>query len=204
MIMVSVAAGAAVDALGNSNVVAASQQAYETVVRTQMALPVNFDSASVAYGLAGFGGAEDSSFVPDPTNAANTVAKVVRAAGAETWAGTTITATDGANVQTGFSPKIPFNATDTRMSVRVWSPDAGIPVRLKVEDFADNNKSLGRKRHRHHGCRLADPDLRLRHAGRQHSALNLAYNYNKASIYFTAAPRRRRCRRPTTSTTSHS
>jgi hypothetical protein len=184
MIMVSVAAGAAVDALGNSNVVAASQQAYETVVRTQMALPVNFDSASVAYGLAGFGGAEDSSFVPDPTNAANTVAKVVRAAGAETWAGTTITATDGANVQTGFSPKIPFNATDTRMSVRVWSPDAGIPVRLKVEDFADNNKSVETDATvtTAAGWQTLTFDFATQAAST--APLNLAYNYNKASIFF--------------------
>ncbi len=28
------------------------------------------------------------------------------------------------------------------MTVRVWSPDAGIQVRLKVEDAADNTKSV--------------------------------------------------------------
>ena len=28
------------------------------------------------------------------------------------------------------------------MTVRVWSPDAGIPVRLKVEDIADCAKSV--------------------------------------------------------------
>ncbi len=46
-----------------------------------MSLPVSFDSASVDYGLIGFGGAEDSTVAEDPTNAANKVAKVVRACG---------------------------------------------------------------------------------------------------------------------------
>ena len=38
---------------------------------------ITFDSNAVAYALTGFGGAEDSSVVVDPTNAANNVAKVV-------------------------------------------------------------------------------------------------------------------------------
>ena len=140
---VSVGAGAFSDAAGNTNsAVATATQAYDAVVKTQMALPVGFDSTSVNYGLVGFGGAEDSSIVVDPTDAANKVAKVVRAAGAETYAGTTVTAVNGAGVQTGLLPKIPFNVTDTRMSVRVWSPDAGIPVRLKVEDSTDDKKSV--------------------------------------------------------------
>ena len=137
---VSVAALKFTDLAGNGNTAtAAAQQAYSTVTKTQMALPVSFDSASIDYGFIGFGGAEDSSLVADPTNAANNVAKVVRAAGSETYAGTTITAAAGL----GFTPKIPFNANDTRMSVRVWSPDAGIAVRLKVEDHAGSTGVSG-------------------------------------------------------------
>ena len=139
-ITVSVAAGKFSDLAGNINATATNGTpvAYDTVVKTQMALPVTFDSPTVDYGFVGFGGAEDSSLVVDPTNAANKVAKVVRAAGSEVYAGTTVTAAAGL----GFSPKIPFNVTDTRMSVRVWSPDAGIPVRLKVEDHANPGKSV--------------------------------------------------------------
>lgn len=138
---VSVAAGTFSDLAGNANTAAASaQQTYApaTTTKTQMALPVSFDSTTVDYGLIGFGGAQDSSLAPDPTNAANTVAKVTRAAGSETYAGTTTTVA----AALGFSSKIPFTATDTRMSVRVWSPDANIPVRLKVEDHADNTKTV--------------------------------------------------------------
>ena len=51
---------------------------------------ITFDSPSVTYTLTGFGGAEDSSVVPDPTGGANKVAKVVKSATAEVWAGTTV------------------------------------------------------------------------------------------------------------------
>lgn len=182
-IQVSLAAGAVLDSRGNGSAVASSQQAFDSVVRTQMSLPVSFDGTGIGYGLVGFGGAEDSTLVADPTLATNQVAKVVRAAGAETYAGTTITDTRG-GVQTGFSPKIPFNSTDTRMSVRVWSPDAGIPVRLKVEDAADPNKSVETETTvtAAAGWQTLSFDFATQATGT--AALNLAYNYNKATIFF--------------------
>ena len=184
-INISVAAGTFSDLVGNSNTAGATaQQAYNSVVLTQMALPVSFDTASVAYGLVGFGGAEDSTIVADPTNAANKVAKVVRAAGSETYAGTTVTATTAAGVQTGFSPKIPFNVTDTRMTVKVWSPDAGIPVRLKVEDSTDPNKSVETEATvtTAAGWQTLTFNFATQAAGT--AALNVAYNYNKPTIFF--------------------
>ncbi|MCI4427878.1 MAG: hypothetical protein JHC40_01785, partial [Burkholderiales bacterium] len=178
---VSVAAGRFSDLAGNANTVGASaQKAYSSVVKTQMALPVNFDSATVDYGFIGFGGAEASSLAADPANAANSAAKVVRAAGAETYAGTTITAAAGL----GFTPKIPFNANDTRMSVRVWSPDAGIPVRLKVEDHADANKSVEAETTTTtaNAWQTLTFNFATQVAGT--APLNLAFNYDKATIFF--------------------
>ncbi len=94
--------------------------------------PITFDSAAVTYTLTGFGGAEDATVVADPTNAGNNVARVVKSGTAELWAGTTVSTGANQSVDT-----IPFTATSTRMTVRVYSPRAGIPVRLKVEDAAD-------------------------------------------------------------------
>jgi len=108
---------------------------------TQMTLPVTFDDVTVEYGLVGFGGAEQSTVVVDPTLATNKVAKVIKTNTAELWAGTTVTAVNAANFQTGFSANIPFTATEKRMNVRVWSPHAGIQVRLKVEDKNDPTRS---------------------------------------------------------------
>lgn len=182
-VQVTVAAGAALDARGNGSAAASSQQAFDTVVRTQMSLPVSFDGTGIGYGLVGFGGAEDSSIVADPTLATNKVAKVVRAAGAEVYAGTTITDTRS-GVQTGFSPKIPFNTIDTRMSVRVWSPDAGIPVRLKVEDSADPTKSVETEATVTTAGSWQTLTFNFTNHVSGTSALNLGNNYNKATIFF--------------------
>jgi Bacterial Ig-like domain len=182
---VSVAAGAFTDLAGNNSAAAATaQRAFDSVARTQMSLPVSFDATDVGYGLVGFGGAEDSTIVADPTDAANKVAKVVRAAAAESYAGTTITATNSANVQTGFSPKIPFSASNKTMSVRVWSPDAGIPVRLKVEDSADPNKSVETEATVTTAAGWQTLSFDFGTAATGTAPINLAYNYNKATIFF--------------------
>jgi hypothetical protein len=180
---VSVAANAVQDASGNGNAVTTAQQAYDTVLLTQMSLPVSFNAADIGYGLVGFGGAEASTIVTDPTDAANKVARVVRAAGAETFAGTTITDTRG-GVQRGFSTKIPFNTTDTRMSVRVWSPDAGIPVRLKVEDSTDPNKSVETEATVTTAAGWQTLTFNFATQVTGTAALNLSFNYNKATIFF--------------------
>ncbi len=98
-------------------------------------LPVTFDDENVNYGLTDFGG-NASEIVVDPTNATNMVAHSVKTEGAETWAGTTI----GGSV--GFPEQIPFAPGETFMTVRVWSPTAGTPIRLKVEDAGDPTISV--------------------------------------------------------------
>jgi exo-beta-1,3-glucanase (GH17 family) len=96
---------------------------------------ITFDSADINYVLLGFGGAEDSQVVADPIDAANKVARVNRSNTAVVFAGTNI-GTSGLSVGT-----IPFDADNTRMTVRVYSPAAGIPVRLKVEDSGNGARS---------------------------------------------------------------
>ncbi len=178
---VSVAAGAFADTSGNLNTAAASgSQDYSTVVPlTQMTLPVTFDSPGVDYGLIGFGGATGT-LAPDPTDATNTVAKIVRAAGAATFAGTTVTAAAGL----GFSSPLPFTATATTMSVRVWSPDAGIPVRLKVEDHADGTHSVETEVLTTVAGAWETLTVDFAHQATGTAAINLAFRYDKASIFF--------------------
>jgi hypothetical protein len=100
----------------------------------QMNLPVTFDDATVDYNLSGFGGADNSTVVTDPTLPTNKVVKVVKSATAFSYAGTTITGL----AELGFSSKIPFTLSDTKVSARVWSPNAGIKVRLKIEDHTNS------------------------------------------------------------------
>ena len=180
---VSVAPGTFADPAGIANTAAATAtQDYDTnpVVKTQMDLPVTFDSATVDYGLIGFGGAEESTLAADPVNVANTVAKVVRAAGAQVYAGTTITAPGGL----GFASPIPFTATDTTMTVRVWSPTAGIPVRLKVEDHTDTTMSVETEATTTVAGGWQTLTFNFANQVGGTPALNLAYTYDKASIFF--------------------
>lgn len=103
-------------------------------------LPVTFDDGSVTYGVVDFGG-NSSSVVVDPTDANNMVVKSEKTATAELWAGTTL-GMDVSGTVTSFKSKLPFTNADTKMSIRVWSPDAGIQVRFKVEDASDPTKSV--------------------------------------------------------------
>jgi hypothetical protein len=140
---------------------------------------ITFDSPGVAYVLTGFGGAEDSSLVPDPVGGSNTVAKVVKSATAELWAGTTVSTGPNSSVD-----RIPFTATDTRMTVRVYSPRAGIPVRLKTEDAADPTRSVETEATTTVAGAWQTLVFDFANPASGTAALNPAYTYNKLSIFF--------------------
>jgi len=146
----------------------------------QMNLPVTFDDLTVDYNLLGFGGADNSTVVTDPTLSTNKVAKVVRSATAFSYAGTTITGL----AETGFSSKIPFTLSDTKMSVRVWSPNAGIQVRLKVEDHT--NSSITCETEATVTIASGWQTLEFNFANKVSGTPNLdvTKNYDKATIFF--------------------
>ncbi len=93
---------------------------------------ITFDDGGVTYALRGFGGAEDSTVVADPGDASNMVGQVNRSDAAETFAGTVVSTGDNETVGV-----IGLDAMAPQMTVRVLSPAAGIPVRLKIENSAD-------------------------------------------------------------------
>ncbi len=140
-----------------------------------LTLPVTFDNPLVNYAVTDFGGNLTLNDV-DPGNAANKVKKTTKTSGAQTWAGTTIGA--------GFTSKIPFTASTTQMSVRVYSPAAGIRVRLKVEDRTNNTRSVETEAMTQ-GANTWETlvfDFANQSAGT--AAMNLTYNYDMASIFF--------------------
>jgi hypothetical protein len=107
----------------------------DAMPNSKIDLPVTFDVAGVNYTVTDFGNNQTVDAV-DPTDANNKVKKTTKVNGAETWAGTTI----GTN--TGFANAIPLTAATSQMSVRVYSPAAGIRVLLKVEDHTNNQRSV--------------------------------------------------------------
>ena len=80
-----------------------------------------------------FGGAGSSIAQNPPQGASGAVAQVVKSTGAETWAGTTFLSLPAGELIT------PSSQTAT---MRVWSPEAGTIVRLKLEDSTDGTKTV--------------------------------------------------------------
>ena len=142
-----------------------------------LALPVTFEDSEQEYGLTDFGG-NASEIVVDPTDAGNMVAQSTKTAGSQTWAGTTV---GGAQ---GFAEAIPFTADATTMSLKVWSPQAGIPVRLKVEDASDPTISVETEA----TVTTAEAWITLvfdfSSEATGTAPLNLDNSYNKASVFF--------------------
>ena len=145
-------------------------------------LPVTFDNGSVTYGVVDFGG-NSSSVVVDPSDASNMVVKSEKTAAAATWAGTTI-GIDQSGTVTSFSAKLPFTVTSTKMSIRVWSPDAGIPVLFKVEDAGDAQKSVETLATTTKANEWETLIFDFSNQRTGTAALNLDYTYNKGSIFF--------------------
>ena len=147
----------------------------------QIDLPVTFEDNTINYTTTDFGGSLSQKVV-DPVNANNKVIKVVKPTSAATWAGTTI------GTPAGFSSNIPLSLSSSIMTVRVWSPNAGTPIRLKVEDSNDpthtceteNNTSING------GWETITFDFTIQAPGTELLSIGLGFGwtYNMASIFF--------------------
>jgi len=143
-----------------------------------MNLPVTFENTTPDYyGLTDFGG-NASELVVDPTNANNHVVKSIKTLSAELWAGTTV----GGSV--GFATPIPFVTGSTSMSVRVWSPTAGTPIRLKVEAANDPTISVETEALTTVASEWQMLIFNFSNQAPGTAAINLSKSYNKASIFF--------------------
>ncbi len=177
-ITVDVAAASYRDAAGNTGAAGSASQAYDTRPVVDLTTLVNFEE-SPAPTLAGFGGAEDAAVVADPTNAANQVVRITKSATAELWAGVTISRCAGNTL-----PVLPFSATNTRLQARVWSPDAGIPVRLKVENAADGTQSVETEATVTTAAGWQTLTWNFANQAAGTAALDTSRTYNRASVFF--------------------
>lgn len=145
--------------------------------QTPVDLPVTFDDATVNYALVDFGG-NVSSIVADPVITTNKVCKIIKTNTAELWAGTTIGGT------VGFATAIPFTPGATTMTMRVYSPDAGIPVRMKVEDPNDPTKSVETEALTTLANAWETLSFNFANQAPGTAAINYTYTYKKLSVFF--------------------
>ena len=104
--------------------------------KLQIDLPITFNDTTVNYNIIDFEG----NVTTDTIIAANNKAKkTIKTVGSATFAGTTMgdAIVSAGALKTAFS-----NAAAPRISVRVYTPAAGIKVRLKIENAADNTKTV--------------------------------------------------------------
>ena len=133
---------------------------------------ISFNSEVVGYSLADFGG-NTSTLVADPEDVTNTVVSVIK--GGETWAGTLV-----ASGQVVY----PLTAGATDISARIWSPEAGVTIRMKLEESGDNNHTVETDA----VTTKADEWETLVFDFSNHvadtPALNTAYVFDKLSLFF--------------------
>lgn len=143
--------------------------------------PLTFDDSNTTYTFTGFGGTDgdNSRIAVDPTNNSNKVGRAIKPNDAQEWAGTTIST--GSNFSVG---TIPFSNSQSRMTLRVYSPVANIPVRLKVENAADPTKSVETEATVTQANTWQTLTFNFANQASGTAALNLSTTYNKASVFF--------------------
>ena len=142
-------------------------------------LPINWEGTTTNYGVTDFGG-NASTLVADPTNATNMVLKSDKGANAELWAGTTF----GSGTPAGLASNIPFAAGNTIITIKVYSPDAGIQVRLKAEDKTDPTKSVETEATTTVANQWEILTFNFANQAPGTAAINFGFTYNMLSIFY--------------------
>ncbi|MHA6278865.1 hypothetical protein ACXYMT_01675 [Salinimicrobium sp. CAU 1759] len=115
---------------------AASLEATEQVTITDpLFFPVDFESNKLDYAWFGFGGASAQVIDNPDMSGINTSSKVVELTeevGAQTWAGAVLALDEPLDFSQG-----------TAIKMNVWSPEAGVPILLKIEDSSSEPDGNG-------------------------------------------------------------
>ena len=148
--------------------------------QVQIDLPVDFEGSTVNYTMTDFGG-NVSSLVTDPYDSGNMAIEIIKTNQAATWAGTTI------GTPAGFATNIPLSLSNSVMAVSVWSPQAGTPIRLKVEDSNNNTHTCETETNTTvSGWQVLEFDFTNQAPGTELLSVGLGFGwtYNMASIFF--------------------
>ena len=127
---------------------------------------INFGESTL--GMVNFGGL-DIEVANDPADASNKVAKLTKATDDETWAGVTVHLGGTGNSVTRIDPA-------QGITLRVYSPAAGLPIMVKIEDASNADA-------------LVEANASTTKAGEwetltfTYAAANDATTYNKVSVF---------------------
>jgi hypothetical protein len=145
--------------------------------QTQIDLPITWDdTANVDYTTTAFEGGISAADV-DPTNASNNVLKFTKPVGAQPWAGVTL------STPTGLASLIPFDASNNIISVMVYSPAAGLPMRLKAEVAGTPTESVETDATTTVANAWETLTFDFSNESPGTAAINYAFNYNMLSFF---------------------
>jgi len=163
--------------MGSGKIYYVDYIAYEAApAKKPISLPVNWeDSVTFDYKLIDFGG-NSSSLAADPLNASNTVVRSEKTSGAQTWAGTTL--------GDSLSMPIPFSSGNTTLRAVVYSPDTGIVVKLKVEDYFNAGISVETDVTTTVANAWDTLSFDMSNQSSGTAAINFSNTYNKMSIFY--------------------
>ncbi len=116
----------------------------------------------------------------DPAGGTNKVAKLVKSAGSDTWAGATVSK---CAYPTNSLPVIPLSATNKKMSMKVYSSVANKVIRLKLEDASDVTHTVETEATVTAANTWQTLTFDFGSAATGTAAWNAAFTYNKASAF---------------------
>jgi hypothetical protein len=113
---------------------ATAESIQTVIISNPVLLPIDFQSTTINYAFGNFGGAV-STVIDNPDisagNGSTKVAQLFKSAGSEIWAGSVLS----------LGTPIDFTSMQT-MKMKVWSPQAGIIVKMKIENLTDGSISM--------------------------------------------------------------
>jgi len=144
-------------------------QSVTVTVPVLINLPLDFESSTLPYSFTNFGGANTLVAANTHITGINTSAKVgalTKGGGSQVWAGSFIE----------LSNPIDFSVMK-KMKMKVWCPQAGIIVKLKLENLADNtkNKEIDATVTTANGWQELTFDF---------ATINMAYTYQRVVVFF--------------------
>ncbi len=176
---VSIATGAFSDLAGNLNTAAANvAQPFNTVVSPVAYSVLDFNTGGLTYKATDFGGTV-STFpaAGAPAGGPSTpVMQIVKTAGAQFWAGTTLSVGYLDSIGT-----IPFSSLHTKLTALVYSPVNGASFKLKVEDSNDGSHSVETDATAAAGWQTLTFDMATPSGGT--APLDPSFTYNKLSLF---------------------
>ena len=138
----------------------------------------NFSETGVA--AVGFGNM-DAAVISETNLATNKVLQLVKPTNGEVWAGATINTCGAGKI--GTVPTLPLSSTNKTMTLRVYSPVANIPVRLKLEDASDPTHSVETEATVTTANTWETLTFNFANQVTGTAALNTTYTFNKASVF---------------------